>query len=136
MGTVYREGSDFRRAEECYQAALALAESTGDSKGAAITLDNIGVVRAHCGDLDGATAYFRLAAAADPGDTSSARVAAHRINLGIVLWRAGKPDEARTEWQAAYAAVAEAGDHGWKFKDSAALETEMHTSGASHFPFF
>ena len=135
MATIYRDEGEFQKAEDSYGEALHLAESVGDARGASITLDNLGVVRARLGDLAGAATFFQRAANNDPGPKNSGPVAAHRLNLGIVLWRVGKVDEARSVWRETYPSVDSLTVSKWRFKSPDELE-EFLSASATDLPFF
>jgi tetratricopeptide (TPR) repeat protein len=55
-------------------------------------LINLGALQAHLGDSSAALASLTRALEVAPGDLDA------RYNLGLLLWRAGRPDQARSVW--------------------------------------
>jgi class 3 adenylate cyclase len=83
---VYLNLSDYAKALEYYQKALAINEELGNKPGIAINLGNIGNVYNHLSDYAKALEYFEKALSINEELGNKLGVASNLVNIGIVYW--------------------------------------------------
>ena len=109
LGIVFMKQGDLKRAEEHYQAALAIHREIGNRLGEAAGLGNLGLVYEQQGDLDRAEEHHQASLTVDREIGNRLGEAYSLGNLGIVFTQQGDLDRAEEYHQAALAIHREIG---------------------------
>jgi tetratricopeptide (TPR) repeat protein len=114
LGRIQRERRDLDQAAAALESAFILRRADNDANGAASVLLEVGVLLKEAGHLEDAARVLRFAidqitAATEPGTNRTWKAWAHE-NLGAILKRQGKLDEARAHHEESVATFREVDD--------------------------
>lgn len=103
MGSLYWRSSQYQRASDAFQAAMALDAAAGRQGRIAHYLGNLGLVYKDTGDYEQALDHLRRALAAAEAQGHREDIARFSLNIGLVYWQTGRLDEATDHYQRALA---------------------------------
>lgn len=131
LGNIDHQLGDYPAALQSYEAALALRQAIGDSRGESGTLNNLGTVYRDQGDYSNALKHLDKALAINRkiGYLSGEAQCLH--NLGAIYWDLGEYDTARTYYEQALASERTLGNRWGEAVNLTELGLIYHLTGDS-----
>ncbi len=102
MGLIQKRAGQVREAEASFQAALAINQALGDSRGQAANLVNLGLIAEEAGRLEEARTRYEAALALDKAVESRDSIAADLANLARIAEAQNHKDVALAYAKRAY----------------------------------
>ncbi|MBK9147828.1 MAG: tetratricopeptide repeat protein [Flavobacteriales bacterium] len=110
QGVAHANQSNYARAMECYEKALAIRREIGDRQGTALSLNNIGIVYSDQGDLPRALDYYTQALKIQEEIGNRRGMAMALNNIGLLINDQSEAERAMDHYERALAIYEELGD--------------------------